>query len=128
MKNLRVAFIVFVAVTMTACASAVPIIDFYDADSKTLERFQRISKVSESSGLKNLGEVQGIYCNRTREQVDVNDELARPLALDQLKLKAAAKGADHISTPQCEVQDSMDFANNCFAKIVCSAFALKNEQ
>jgi hypothetical protein len=96
-------------VLLGGCASAVPVVDFYDTDSRTLLRFQQITIVSESQGLKNLGEVV----------------LAETQAIDQVKLKAAEKGADHIDAPQCEIRDSGDFTNNCYGTVVCTASAYK---
>jgi len=110
---------------LAGCASAVPVIDFYDADSGTLSRFQRITVISDSQGLKNLGDVQGIYCSKTYGHVEADDPLAETQAVDQVKLKAAEKGADHIGVPQCEVQDSGDFTNNCYGTVVCTATVLK---
>ena len=103
-------------------------VDFYDADSRTLLRFQRITIVSDSLGLKNLGEVQGIYCNKTYGQVEVDDPFAETQAIDQVKIKAAEKSADHIGVPQCEVRDEGDFTNNCYGTVVCTASAFKSTE
>lgn len=125
MKTSRIMSASVLVVLLGGCASAVPVVDFYDTDSRTLLRFQQITIVSESQGLKNLGEVQGIYCNKTYGQVGVNDVLAETQAIDQVKLKAAEKGADHIDAPQCEIRDSGDFTNNCYGTVVCTASAYK---
>ena len=126
MKTVKPISASVLVVLLGGCASAVPVVDFYDTDSRTLSRFQQITEVSESQGLKILGEVQGIYCNKTYGQVGVNDPLAEAQAVDQVKLKAAEKGADHIGIPQCEIRDSGDFTNNCYGTVVCTASALKS--
>ena len=126
MKTAQLMFASALVVLLGGCASAVPVVDFYDTDSATLSRFQRLVIVSESQDLKNLGEVQGIYCSKTQGQVGVNNELAETQAVDQVKLKAAKKGADFIGAPQCEVRDSGDFTNNCYGTVVCTASAYKS--
>lgn len=119
------------AATLSGCATAVPVVDYYDADSSTLRRFQSIDVLSdeaaEGKNLKNLGEIQGIYCKKTHEQVPVHDEGARTLAIDQVKLKAAEKSADYISTPKCVISGSSDFTNNCYSTLMCTSSAFKTD-
>ena len=112
---------------VTGCATAVPVVDFYDTDSDTLRRFQNIIVVEDTSAnAKSLGEVEGIYCKKTHGQASVDDPLAKAQAIDQVKLKAAAMGANYITAPQCIVNDSGDVANNCYSTVVCAASALKS--
>jgi len=115
--------------TLSGCATAVPVVDFYDVDSSTLRRFQSIdvldSALVDQKDLIKLGEVQGIYCKKMPGQVHVYDELAKAQAIDQVKLKAAEKGANYITAPQCAISDSGDFTNNCYSTMVCIASAFK---
>ena len=41
------------------------------------------------------------------------------------KLKAAEKGANYITAPQCAISDSGDFTNNCYSTMICTASAFK---
>ena len=111
---------------LTGCATAVPVIDFYEADSSTLRQFRLIEVFDgEYANTRDLGVVEGIYCKRIPGHANVDHPLAEAQAVDQVKLKAAAIGASHITAPQCVRSDSTDFGNNCYATLVCSASALK---
>ncbi len=126
MKNSTRVISLLMAGMVTGCATAVPVVDFYDTDSDTLRRFQSIVVLeSTSADAKSLGEVEGIYCKKTHGQASVDDPLAKAQAFDQVKLKAAAMGANYITTPQCIVNNSGDVANNCYSTVVCAASALK---
>ena len=46
------------------------------------------------------------------------------MAVDQVKIRAAQLGATHISTPTCEVGETMDMTNNCMSTVKCRARAL----
>ena len=126
--NVRVTMAtLLVAGALTGCASTVPIVDFYEADSGTLRQFQSIEVLDdESTHAKNLGEVEGIYCKRLPDQVSADHPFAEAQAIDQVKLKAAAKGANYITAPRCVGSDSADFANNCYTTLVCTSTALKH--
>ena len=128
MKKPTIAISLMLAGALAGCASAVPVVDFYDSDSDTLRRFQTITVLDGASAnaknLKKLGAVEGIYCNRNSRQVSVDDHLAETQAVDQVKLKAARVGANYITTPQCVIRDSGDLTNNCFSTLVCTSSAL----
>ena len=128
MKNSTITITLILAGTLAGCATAVPVVDFYDSDSDTLRRFQIITIIDGASAnakdLKKLGEVEGIYCKKTYGQVSVDDHLAEAQAVDQVKLKAAEKGAHYITAPQCVIRDSGDFTNNCYSTLVCTSSAL----
>jgi hypothetical protein len=129
MKNRATTIALLIAGALTGCATAVPVVDFYDTDSDTLRRFQIISVLdgafADAKDLKELGEVEGIYCKKTRGQVAVDDHLAEAQAIDQVKLKAAKKGANYITAPQCVIRDSGDFTNNCYSTLVCTSSAAR---
>ena len=118
------------AATLSACATAVPVVDFYDTDSDSLHRFERITVLDDASAIasraKNLGEVKGIYCEQGSRQISEDDHLAEARAIDQVKLKAAKLGADYMTKPQCVISNSGDVTNNCYATLVCTASALGN--
>lgn len=128
MKNPTITIPLMLACALGGCTTAVPVVDFYDSDSDTLRRFQTITVLdgasADAKNLKELGAVEGIYCNKTYGQVSVDDPIAKAQAVDQVKLKAAKKGAHYITTPQCVIRDSGDFTNNCYSTLVCTSSAL----
>ena len=129
MKISTIIIILLLQSALAGCATAVPVVDFYDSDSDTLHRFQIITVIDGASAsgkdLKKLGEIEGIYCNKTYGQVSVGHHTAEAQAVDQVKLKAAEKGANYITTPQCVIRDSGDFTNNCYSTLVCTSSALR---
>ena len=113
---------------LTACAT--PILDYYDMETDALRKIRGMTIVEEqamSSGdYTDLGVVRGSFCERNRN-VDPRADTpeAKRDAVDQVKLRAAAKGAEHISTPQCDINEQMDMINNCWSAIVCQSQALQ---
>ena len=69
-----------------------------------------------------LGAVEGFFCHKMRGQLTPGAERD---AIDQVKLKAAGIYADHVTTPQCVIDEGVDFMNNCFAKTVCNSSAMR---
>ena len=69
-----------------------------------------------------LGAVEGFFCHKMQGQLTPGAERD---AIDQVKLKAAAIDADHVTMPQCVIDESLDFMNNCFSKTICSSRAIK---
>ena len=115
---------------LNACATAVPVVDFYDVDSASLSRFQAIEIVDEttakSGNYRDLGTVEGIYCDRSYGGVDLTGPLANAHVMDQIKLKAAQRGANFISTPVCLVRTKGDVVNNCTSTVTCKSLALRS--
>jgi hypothetical protein len=116
---------------MSGCATPVASIEYYDVDTATLRRIKPMTIADEelvaSGDFKDLGKVTGMHCRRTppagggyRGQI----EGPKRTAIDQLKLRAAKKGASHITAPTCIINESMDLANNCWSSIKCSSKAL----
>jgi hypothetical protein len=112
---------------LCGCASAVPVVDFYDADAETLRRFPGIEILHERQGFEDLGELRGLYCYRNSMDLP-HDPAARAAAVDQLRLKAAGLSADAISEPHCQVSVAMDMVNNCFGTVLCVSHALRLDQ
>ena len=117
------------AVVLGGCAGAVPVVDFYDADSATLRRFEAMKVIEISdlppAGYRDLGIVEGLYCKFWDQTASVEDPLARVQAIEQVMLKAADLGATHTSTPICEISHSFSAANNCSASVTCTGHALQ---
>ena len=125
MNNLAKILIATTAMLISACGTPVAISDYYDTDTASLQRFARMDVMEASDthngGLQKLGTVSGIYCKggvaRTYQE-------KRLEAIDQLMLKAAQRGATHISEPACTTS-GVDLANNCPNKVVCKAQAMQ---
>jgi hypothetical protein len=101
-------------------------VDFYEADAETLRRFPGIGILYERQGFEDLGELRGLYCYRNSLDLPPHDPAARTAAIDQLRVKAAKRGADAITEPHCQVSVAMDMANNCFGTVLCIGHALRH--
>lgn len=116
---------------LNACAAAVPIVDFYDVDSASLSRFQVIAILDDTAvkagSYRDLGVVEGIYCDRSYGAVDLDGPLANAHVMDQVKLKAAIRGANFISTPVCQIRAKGDVTNNCTSTRTCKSMALQSQ-
>jgi hypothetical protein len=115
---------------MSGCAAPVATIDYYSVDTATLQKIKPMKIVDEASlasgDYKALGKVTGFHCKRTSAGgYGGAIEGPRQTAIDQLRLRAAKKGASHISTPECAVNETLDLANNCWASIRCTSTALR---
>ncbi len=117
--------LLMMGIMLTACGAPVAIIDYYEADTPSLQRFARMEILADGAvsrgQFEKVGTVTGIYCKKGVAQTHSD---SRVEAIDQVKLKAAQRGATHISTPSCTVS-ALDMTNNCFEKIVCKAAALQ---
>ena len=122
------AALVAAALHLVACASSVPVVDFYDASSETLQRYQRIDVLTTSTALsafEPLGDVEGIYCRKQTGQASLTGHGATLYAIDQVRLKAAEENADAITEPACTINTDNDFSNNCYGSVICRATALR---
>ena len=124
-------FGMFCVLGMSGCATPVASIDYYDVDTATLKRIKPMTVIDDetlaSGDYKDLGKVTGMHCRRTPPAGGgYRGQIAGPkrTAIDQLKLRAAKKGASHITEPQCDINESMDLSNNCWSSIKCSSKAL----
>ena len=131
MTTRRICCLLLLATLLPACAPTVPIVDFYEADAETLRRFPAIAVVSEEQAnattFSAVSEIEGFYCERGNMQEDISGERARIQAEDQLRLKAAALGATHISEPDCTARHEIDWGNNCMSTLICQSVALKRQ-
>lgn len=107
------------------CATAVPLVDFYDADAETLDRFREVRIVYGRQDFDDLGQVKGLHCDRNASTPGPHTPEARSMAIDQLRLKAAALGADAVTEPHCRISVEMDLTNNCYGTVLCVSHALR---
>jgi len=125
--NVRRLVLSIVAAALAGCASPTDIKDFYDADSETLQRFVDMKVVDNTNGFTSLGTVTGLYCHKGiygGQSQEIDHLLAEFDAVDQAKLKAAARGTEYMSRPLCEHKDKGTFTNNCFSMVICTTDAL----
>ena len=112
-----------------ACATAVPIVDFYDTDSESLSRCQasesRDDAAVTAGNYRDLGVVEGIYCDRSYGAANLDGPLAKAHVMDQVKLKAAKRGGTYISAPVCKIRTKGDVTNNCTSTVTCKSIALQ---
>ena len=112
----------------TGCATAVPEIDYYSVETEVLERVRSIAVLDDASvaagGYRSLGELEGMFCERNKLRASPGPDGERRFAVEQIKLRAAKLGAEHISTPVCESDSGMDMTNNCWGSTICRAKAL----
>ena len=124
MKTLRISTILLASLAITACATPLPQIDYYDVETDSLRKMRTMKVIDDASRAEGeyrlLGQVKGLYCDRTPPYALTPEDTA----IDQVKLRAAMKGADHIGTPACETRTTWDFTNNCFSTVTCTAEAL----
>jgi hypothetical protein len=116
------------AAWLGGCANAVPVVDFYDADSDTLARFGTIATVSSHEGYLEIGKIQGIHCPRHWQSAGSSSLGSREIAIDQLKLKAAEMQADAITEPACVSNRELDSSNTCVGVLMCEATALRHKE
>ncbi len=122
--------LIFVALaSLCGCATPVKVVDYYDLPSSALANLRSMTVLPEhekSDGdYTDLGVVSGFSCGRVRQDILISngtDPMRK--AIEQLKLNAAALGAEHVTKPVCIARDKVDFTNNCFASITCNSHAL----
>jgi hypothetical protein len=118
---------------LAGCATPIKTVDYYDLPTDALVKIRDMRQVPETAILDgnytDVGIVTGMSCHRNRiEGANAEGSESRKIAFEQLQLNAALLGADHISTPQCVVNEKMDLSNNCWTSLVCESQALKVSQ
>ena len=118
---------------LAGCATPIKTVDYYDLPTEALVKIRNMQQVPESviqgGSYTDVGIVTGISCHLNRfEGANAEGSESRQIAFEQLELNAALLGADHISTPQCVVNEKMDLTNNCWTSLVCESHALKLSQ
>lgn len=123
MKTRRYLLLIPVVLVAAGCATALPQIDYYEVETDALRKVQGMSVLDDAvlagGNYRELGEIQGQYCDRIQAYAGSPEQTA----IDQLRLRAAIEGADHIGTPACETRTTWDLTNNCFSTVTCTATA-----
>jgi len=118
---------------LAGCATPIKTVDYYDLPTEALVKIRNMQQVAESeildSSYTDVGIVTGMSCHLNRiDDATARGPKSRQIAFEQLEMNAALLGADHISTPQCVVNQTMDLNNNCWTSLVCQSHALKVSQ
>ena len=112
------------------CAAQVQSVNYHDLSSEALSSIRGMTQLPElalSDGTyTDVGVVEGLSCRRNKfSDAESGSSASMSMAVEQLKLKAAALGADHITTAECVQNDKMDLSNNCWSTLICTSHALK---
>lgn len=126
----RIPILLTASACLGACATPVAVLDYYDMKADALSKVRGITIVEEQAisagGYTDLGVVRGMSCQKhAGNDPRADTPEARQAAIDQVILRAAAKGAQYISAPQCDVRKFLDLTNNCWTTIRCKSRALK---
>lgn len=79
----------------------------------------------EAAGMETLGAIEGHSC---KNQVMVGEaDSTKVGAIDQLRIVAAQKGADAITTPMCE-EGSVSLIKNCWNSWECHSLAVRKRE
>lgn len=117
--------LVLLTALLSACADTIPIVDYYDVDTDSLERYANMSIASQSvidrGDFHPADEVMGLYCRKDFRSYDVTSPQAKKIAIDQVKLRAALEKADAVSEPKCTPDIRGSFGNNCISTLTCVA-------
>jgi hypothetical protein len=117
--------LVLVTALLGGCADTIPIVDYYDVDTDSLQRYASMAIATQSAidrgKFHPVEEVMGLYCRKDVLSYDVMSPEAKKIAIDQVKLRAAMEKADAVSEPQCTPDIRGNFGNNCISTLTCVA-------
>ena len=105
-------------------------VDFYEMDSSALKRIRGMKIIppffESSSNYIDLGPVMGTYCQKDAIKNTQAAAIERfSGAHDQVKMRAAIKGADAISVPRCKSVPAKERAKGCQAQMSCRSKAFR---
>ena len=123
-------FCVLAGACLGACAAPLEVIDFYEADADTLEKYRQMRILPQrqlaTGSYENLGDIDGIYCQRDSVQdPQATSKAGRDNALDQLKLRAAQMGANILTPPLCSRPAKGDKTPGCVSLLRCQSTAFR---
>jgi hypothetical protein len=118
---------------LAGCATPIKTMDYYDMPTDALVKIRDMQQLPELALLDNsytdVGVVTGMSCQRNRiVDAESGTTESEQITFEQLELNAALLGADHITVPDCVVNEKTDLTNNCWTSLVCTSHALKVTQ
>ena len=131
--NLAKPVVAIVLVCLAGCATApetVDSINFYEMDSSALKRIRGMKILPPFMGgfgnYIDLGPVMGTYCQKDAIKNSQAAAIERFTgAHDQVRMRAAIKGADAISVPRCKSVPAKERAKGCQAQMSCRSKAFR---
>jgi hypothetical protein len=113
------------AMAVSGC-SYIGVINHYDLDTQALQHYisLQIVTIEERArrDYRSLGEIRGISCGRTPGDAPNERD-----AMDQVRLRASQAGAHAITPPICVHSDDIEWSNNCWRSVICSAEILVDQ-
>ena len=115
---------------LSGCATPIKTVDYYDMPTDALLKIRGMQQFPDSvltdNSYTDAGTVTALSCRRNKFADSESESIeSERMVVDQLEIKAALLGADHITIPNCVVNDEMDLTNNCWSSLVCESHALK---
>lgn len=105
---------------ITGCASN-PRIDNLSSDDRAKVSQVQIFKGQPNRQFQNLGQVDGLSCNRNKFQAQ---DVSESEALEGIKIRTVMLGGDAAINVLCQKNSDTDWGNNCWASIKCIADAV----
>ena len=127
----KVMFALLIPAAFTfGCVTPVKTVNHYDVSSEALKNIRAMQPLPDSalsdSGYTDIGVVSGSSCHSyAHVYAGTGSETSNRKVFEQLILKAADLGAEHITTPHCEVIGSVQPGDDCTATLMCVSHALQ---
>ena len=122
MRNLRLPVAVLLAATLLAGCG--PFIDVVKLDAAERPKLRERLRYYEGSGPPSHQVVQPIRATSCKQKL-WDPPASQEDAIDQLRFKAAALGANGISNLTCDSPEGMSVSKNCWSGFTCRADAIK---
>lgn len=119
--NNNVLLALIISGSLGACASN-PGVGTLSSAQRSAYSTMKVHEGSTSQPYVILGQVKGLSCHRNayKSQLLTSDE-----AIEGVKLRAALLDADAVVNMVCQKNSGTDWANNCWASIVCVGDAVR---
>jgi len=100
---------------IAGCASN-PHIDNLSSDDRAKVSQVQIFKGQPNRPFQNLGQVDGLSCNRNKYQAQ---DVSESEALEGIKIRTVMLGGDAAINVLCQKSSDTDWVNNCWASVKC---------
>ena len=100
--------------------SYIEVVDHYGLSTQQLQQYKALHIVTgeelAGSNYHSIGEIRGLSCAKILGAIPNEQD-----AVDQVRLRASQAGAHAISSPVCVHSTDIDWSNNCWSRVICSA-------
>lgn len=100
---------------IAGCASN-PRIDNLSSNDRAKVSKVEIFRGQPNRPFQNLGQVDGLSCNRNKFQAQ---DVSESEALEGIKIRTVMLGGDAAINVLCQKNSDMDLLNNCWASVKC---------